>query len=205
MLLDISMPVTPRTATWPGDAPFSCGWTATKEDSGSVNVGWARASPHVGTHVDAPFHYDDAGARVGGMALDAFVGPCLVVDARGEESLDERLLRGLDLRLAPRVLFRTREGRVDPERFHDAFPLLTPRALDVLRREGVRLVGIDAPSYDAVDSKDLPIHHALGAGGIVNVENLVLDDVEAGAYELFAAPVRWDEMDAAPLRAVLRR
>lgn len=199
------MPVTARTATWPGDALFSCGWTTTKAKSGSVNVGWARTTPHVGTHVDAPFHYDDAGARVGGLALDAFVGPCLVVDARGEEELEERLFRGLDLRRAPRVLFRTRKERVDPERFHDAFPVLTPGALDALREGGVRLVGIDAPSYDAVDSKDLAVHHALGAAGIANVENLVMDSVEAGAYELFAAPVRWDEMDAAPLRAILRR
>lgn len=204
MLLDVSMPVAPRTAAWPGDAPFSCGWTTTKAQSGSVNVGWARTSPHVGTHVDAPFHYDDAGPRVGGLALDAFVGPALVVDARGAAELDERLLRGLDLARAPRVLFRTRE-RNDPEAFERAFPLLTPRALDALRAARVRLVGIDAPSYDAFDSKDLPVHHALGAAGIANVENLVLDGVDAGGYELLAAPVRWVDMDAAPLRAILRR
>lgn len=204
MLLDISMPVTPRTAAWPGDAPFSCGWTVTKAQGESVNLGWARTSPHVGTHVDAPFHYDDAGARVGGLALDAFVGPAVVVDARGEAELDARLLRGLDLRRAPRVLFRTRE-RSDPAVFHRGFPLLTQPAVETLQAAGVRLVGIDAPSYDAFDSKTLPVHHSLGAAGIANVENLVLDDIEPGAYELLAAPVRWDEMDAAPLRALLRR
>lgn len=204
MLLDVSMPVTPRTAAWPGDAPFSCGWTTTKAQSGSVNVGWARTSPHVGTHVDAPFHYDDEGARVGGLALDAFVGPAVVVDARGASELDERLLRGLDLAKAPRVLFRTRE-RNDPEAFHKEFPLLTEAAIARLGQAGVRLVGIDAPSYDAFDSKDLPIHHALVQAGIANVENLVLDGVDAGHYELLAAPVRWVDMDAAPLRALLRR
>ena len=204
VLLDVSMPVTPRTAAWPGDAPFSCGWTATRAEGSSVNVGWARTSPHVGTHVDAPFHYDDAGARVGGLAPDAFVGPALVVDARGEGELGERLLRGLDLARAPRVLFRTREAN-DPEAFRRDFPLLTRGALQRLRETGVRLVGIDAPSYDAFDSKDLPVHRALGAAGIANVENLVLDGVDAGAYELLAAPVRWVDMDAAPLRALLRR
>lgn len=203
-LLDVSMPVTPRTAAWPGDEPFSCGWSVTKAQSGSVNVGWARSSPHVGTHVDAPYHYDDAGARVGGLPVEAFVGPALVVDARGEAELHERLLRGLDLARAPRVLFRTRE-RNDPEVFGREFPLLTEGAVAALRRAGVRLVGVDAPSFDAFDSKELPVHHALGQAGIVNVENLVLDAVEAGPYELLAAPVRWVDMDAAPLRALLRR
>ena len=200
MLYDISMPVDARTAPWPGDEPYSCGWTLRKAAGASVNVGWAKSSAHVGTHVDAPYHFDDAGARVGSLPLDAFVGRCEVVDARGAAALDARLLRGVQ---APRVLFRTR-ARNDPARFVGAFPLLTEDALAHLASMGARLVGIDAPSYDAADSKDLPIHHALAARGIVNVENLVLDDVERGAYELLAAPVRWIDMDAAPLRALLR-
>lgn len=204
MLLDVSMPVTPRTAAWPGDEPFSCGWTTTKAISGSVNVGRVTTSPHVGTHVDAPFHYDDAGLRVGGLDLDAFVGRALVVDARGASALDARLLRGLDLASSPRILFRT-AARADPTAFRRDFPLLTDDALDILESARVKLVGIDAPSVDAVDSRELPIHHALGAARIVNLENLVLDGVEAGAYELFAAPIRWDEADAAPVRALLRR
>lgn len=204
MLLDVSMPVTPRTAGFPGDAPFQCGWTATKRDGGGVNVGWTRGSPHVGTHVDAPFHYDDGGARVGGFDLDAFVGPCHVVDARGGAALDADLLRGLDLARAPRVLFRTQE-RADPETFLDRFPVLTAAAIAHLARAGVRLVGVDAPSVDPVDSKDLPVHHALGRARIANVENLVLASTDPGTYELLAAPVKWVDMDAAPLRALLRR
>lgn len=203
VLLDVSMPVAATTAPWPGDTPFECGF-ATKAQTGSVNVGWARTSPHVGTHVDAPFHYDDAGARVGGLDPAAFVGPCHVVDAVGRAELGVDLLRGLDLEAAPRVLFRTR-ARNDPEAFVRVFPLLTRDSVDTLARAGVRLVGIDAPSYDAFDSRDLPVHHALGAAGIANVENLVLDGVAPGRYEFLGAPVLWRDMDAAPLRALLRR
>lgn len=198
------MPVTPRTATWPGDASFTCGWSATKAAGAGVNVGWARTSPHVGTHVDAPFHYDDAGARVGGFDLDAFVGPCLVVDAVGHAALDADLLDGIDMPRAPRILFRT-QARAEPERFLDRFPILTPAAIARLVAGGVRLVGIDGPSFDTVDSKGLPVHHALGRAGIANVENLALAGTDAGTYELLAAPLKWIEMDAAPLRAILRR
>lgn len=204
VLLDISMPVTPRTAAFPGDVPFECGWTCAKREGASVNLGWSRASPHVGTHVDAPYHYDDHGARVGGLDLDAFVGPCVVIDAIGEPEIGARLLRGIDLRATPRVLFRT-QRRVDPEVFLDRFPTLTDDACDALARGGAKLVGIDAPSFDAADSKDLRVHHMLGRAGIANVENLVLDRATAGSYELLAPPLSWPEMDAAPLRAILRR
>ena len=196
------MPVTPRTAPFPGDEPFSCGWTGTKSGGAAVNVSWIKTSPHVGTHVDAPFHYDDAGHRVGGFDLEAFVGPCVVIDARGASELGIELLRGIDLRRAPRVLFRTQE-RSDPHTFRDEYPVLTRGAVDELARNEVRLVGIDAPSFDR-GADDLPIHHALGRARIANVENLVLDRVQAGTYELLAQPLAWVEMDAAPIRAILR-
>jgi arylformamidase len=204
MLLDISMPVTPRTAVFPGDQPFSCGWTCTKQEGASVNVGWTKGTPHVGTHVDAPFHYDDAGARIGGLDLAAFVGPCVVIDAVGASEIDARMLAAHDLRRAPRVLLKT-TARNDAATFRREFPLLTQDAVAHLAAHGVRLVGIDAPSFDAVDSKTLDIHHALGRAGIVNVENLVLDTTHPGLYEFLGAPVAWTELDAAPLRALLRR
>ncbi|MFA5861905.1 MAG: cyclase family protein [Candidatus Thermoplasmatota archaeon] len=200
-LLDVSQPVTNRTAAWPGDEPFSCGWTVTKAQGGSVNVGWTRSSPHMGTHVDAPFHYDDAGARVGELDVEAFVGPCIVIDAVGRAALDEALLA--NVRLPPRVLFRT-EARNDPEVIRREFPTLTRGAVALLRDAGVRLVGVDAPSVDSFDSETLEVHHALHRAGIVNVENLALAGAPAGHYELLAAPVRWMDMDAAPVRALLR-
>lgn len=201
-LLDVSQPVTTRTAAWPGDEPFACGWSMAIARGDSVNAGWSRGSCHVGTHVDAPFHVDSAGARVGGLDLDAFVGPCLVVDAVGADALDEAVLLGAGS-LPPRVLLRT-AARSDASRFRAEFPLLSSGAVELLRRARVRLVGVDAPSFDPVESKTLDVHRALHRAGIVNVENLVLDRAPAGAYELLAAPVSWPEMDAAPLRALLR-
>lgn len=204
MLLDVSQPVTTRTSCFPGDQPFTCGWTGTLASGSSVNVGWAKTSPHVGTHVDAPYHYDEHGHRVGGFDLDTFVGRCVVVDAIGRDALDAGVLKGLDLRAAPRVLFRTQRA-TDPETFLKEFPVLTDDALDLLASSGVRLVGVDVPSVDKADAKTLHVHHRLGKAGIANVENLMLDHAAPGAYELLAAPVRWDDMDAAPLRAILRR
>jgi len=204
MLLDVSQPVAPSTAVFPGDEPFSCGWTGRLAEGFSVNLAWTRGSTHVGTHVDAPYHTLEGAGRVGALPLDAFVGPCVVIDAVGRSALDASLLRGVDLEASPRVLFRTRE-RADPAFFEKRFPVLDEDAVALLARHRVRLVGVDQASVDPWDAKDLRVHHVLARGGIVNVENLDLARAAPGRYELLAAPIRWDELDAAPVRALLRR
>jgi len=200
VLQDVSQPVNARSSHFPGDEAYACGWTV---DAPRLRVARITTSPHVGTHVDAPYHYG-LDARVGALDLDAFVGPCVVIDATREDALHEDLLRGVDLARAPRVLFRTQQAS-DPERFIEDFPVLTRDAVAALAAARVKLVGVDAPSMDPVDAEELATHHALGRAGIVNVENLWLDETNAGAYELLAAPIKWVDADAAPLRALLRR
>ncbi len=73
-----------------------------------------------------------------------------------------------------------------------------------LHSRGVVLVGFDVPSVDALDSKDLPVHHALGKYNIAILESLLLKDVPPGEYELLALPLKLVGADGAPVRAVLR-
>ena len=104
---------------------------------------------------------------------------------------------------SPRVLFRTRDGG-DRTKFPEPFTCLTPELVDWLAAHGVILVGLDTPSVDRVDSKDLPCHKALFRHGIVNLESLELGAVPEGRYELIALPLRLAGRDASPVRAVLR-
>jgi arylformamidase len=69
---------------------------------------------------------------------------------------------------------------------------------------GVDLIGTDAASVDPATSKTLDAHLAVRRHGMLIIENLVLDAVPAGDYELIALPLKLTNMDAAPLRAVLR-
>ena len=69
---------------------------------------------------------------------------------------------------------------------------------------GVRLLGLDVPSVDGIDSKDLPIHHRLADAGICIIESLDLAAATPGVYELIALPLRIVGGDASPVRAVLR-
>ena len=101
-----------------------------------------------------------------------------------------------------RVLVRTRRAALTVWR--NDFAAFDADALRWLAMQGVVLVGIDTPSVDPAESKDLPAHQALRDTGIVNLENLVLDHVPAGDYELIALPLKLVGACASPVRAVLR-
>jgi arylformamidase len=104
---------------------------------------------------------------------------------------------------AERLLLAT-DTYPDPERFNTDFAALTSELVDFLHGRGVRLVGIDTPSVDPFESKDLPAHHAFLRHDMAILEGLVLRDVPAGLYELIALPLRLEGFDASPVRAVLR-
>ena len=91
-----------------------------------------------------------------------------------------------------------------PSRWSPDFASFAPETIDWLADRGVRLVGIDSQSVDPADSKALPSHHRLLARRLRVLENLVLDEVEPGDYELIALPLKLIEADASPVRAVLR-
>lgn len=206
-LYDITPPVRAGIPVWPGDTPYRAdlAWAIARGDS--VNVSAITTTPHLGAHADAPFHVADDGATVGELPLEPFLGPCRVVEVPPEPLIRPSHLAGLDLAAPPRLLLKT--GSVSPEawrdgRFPERFSALSPELARALGEAGALLVGLDTPSVDPFDSKDLAAHHALVAGGVVNLEGLRLAEVPEGLYELIALPLRLEGLDASPVRAVLR-
>jgi arylformamidase len=203
---DISEPLEPASATFPGDTPFTQEWVARQERGASCNVSTIRVSTHVGTHTDAPLHYDVAGSDMASVPLHAYMGRCRVLDVRGEgapslvpaSALPPAKLRGVE-----RVLLRTSDAH-DHRVWNHGFTALGPAAAKALADAGVVLVGIDTPSMDHADSKDLSGHQALYAGGVAILENLDLRGVPEGDYELIALPLRIVGGDSSPVRAILR-
>jgi arylformamidase len=204
-LWDISPPVDARAPVFPGDTPYRQEWAAQIAPGCPVNVSSITLSPHVGAHADAPLHYDPAGAAIGAMDLDPYLGPCRVIHAIGKRPLIESrdLAHALD-NLPPRVLVRTYE-RAPLDRFDNELAAFAPEAIERLADAGVRLVGIDTASIDPADSRQLASHQVIRRRGLRVLENLVLDDVPEGDYELIALPLKLMTADASPVRAVLRR
>jgi len=201
---DISPPLSPASPVFPGDAPFSLEWTARIAPDNPVNVSALRFSPHTGAHVDAPLHYDDAGVPVGHLPLERFIGLCRVIHAMEAgplvrpDDIDDRLEDA-----PPRVLIRTARKSIHDRWTHD-FKALAPETIEYLHACAVQLVGIDTPSIDPADSHPLPSHQAARRLGLLILENLMLDDVDEGDYELIALPLKLSTAEASPVRAILR-
>ncbi len=203
-IFDITLPLDRSLAMWPGDERYRFSLSAEIGPESVVNIGRVRMSLHAGTHVDAPFHFDVKGATVEAIDLEPFMGPCAVLDAVGYDALDVGLLAQVEGDLPQRVLFKTCAW-TDHSTFPTAIPVMTSQLIQQLARRGVALVGIDLPSVDPIDSKDLPNHHALGAASIHILESVDLREVSAGRYELIALPLAIVGGDASPVRALLRR
>ncbi len=203
-LWDISPPVQPGSPVFPGDTPYQQQWAATLGPGCPVNVSTLTLSPHVGAHADAPLHYDSQGASVGELDLTPYLGPCRVIHAIGARPLIEwsHLAHVVD-GLPPRVLVRT-YAHMPVDRWDPELTAFAPQTLERLAALGVVLVGIDTASIDPADSKTLDSHQVIRRLNLRVLENLVLDDVPEGDYELIALPLKLMTADASPVRAILR-
>ena len=204
-LWDISPPVHAGSPVFPGDVAYKQHWAATLEPGCPVNVSTITLSPHTGAHADAPLHYDTGGVAVGALELEPFLGPCRVVHAMGCGALIEwrHVEHAVDPSLPPRVLVRTYE-RVPVDRWDAALAGCAPDVIERLADRGVRLIGIDTASIDPAESKTLDAHQAIRRRDLRVLENLVLDGVPEGDYELIALPLKLTTAEASPVRAVLR-
>ena len=202
-LWDISPPISQQTPAFPGDTLYQQRWTAEIGPGCPVNVCAITMSPHLGSHADAPLHYGREAAAIGHVDLDPFLGSCRVIHAIGKGALItpghlEHAAGGLPAR----VLVRTCDKA--PTEWSSDFSAFAPETIAWLAGKGVRLVGIDSPSVDPADSKTLDSHQQLLAHDIRVLENLVLDEVAEGDYELIALPLKLIKACASPVRAVLR-
>ncbi len=201
--IDITQPLTKNIAVWPGDTPYQFELSYTKKQTGSVNIGQFTSSVHTGTHVDAPFHFENDGEQIHQIDPNIYIGPAKIIDVTEHKIIDRSILETFDLREVKRLLLKT-EKEHDPTSFPREFSVLDPDVGAYLKALGIFLIGTDAPSVDPVDSKSVSAHHALYKNGVYILENLLLNKVESGYYELIALPLKLVGADGSPVRAVIR-
>ena len=203
ILYDISPPISPTLAVWPGDTPPSREVLLELSRGDSVTLSTLHATVHLGAHADAPSHYGAGSADIAARPVDRYLGPCEVMRVpvqRGQRVTTSMLPRMVR---APRLLLATGTFP-DPAHFNQDFAALAPELVDALHDAQVSLVGIDTPSVDLFASKDLPAHQRCLAHDLAILEGLVLTNVPEGSYELIALPLPLVGFDASPVRAVLR-
>jgi arylformamidase len=210
---DISRTLSNDLAEWPGDEPCRFRLTREKTKGASVNLGAISMSVHNGTHADARFHFDTDGESIEKVSLQIYLGRATVVDLWQAflDSKEKHLITIEDLRPSAEAIAATSRILVKTGRWTDStvFPKQIPViAADVpawLQKNGVKLLGLDLPSVDEIDSKSLQNHHALAQAGIAIIESLDLSNVAPGIYQLAALPLKIAGGDGAPMRAILWR
>jgi len=203
-LIDISPLVDDSIHVWPGDTPYVHTVNLDIAKGANITLSDVRTTVHVGAHADAPSHYVAEGADISQRRLEFYIGRCNVMAV--DHCHGRRIVPG-DIDLArvttPRVLLRTRTFP-DTRRWNNDFASLSPELVDAMHARGVVLIGIDTPSVDPFESKELEAHHAFADHDMAILEGLILDAVQDGEYELIAPPLRLKGADASPVRAVLR-
>ncbi len=210
---DISRTLWNDLEEWPGDEPFHFRLTKKIADGQSVNLGAITMGVHNGTHADAQFHFDAAGESIEKAPLEVYLGRAAVVDLA--ESFSQRREKQLitieDLQAHAEEIGKTSRLLIKTGRWSDSavfpkqIPVIAAQVPSWLQKNGVKLLGLDVPSMDEIDSKSLQNHHALAAAGIAIIESLDLSRVSPGIYNLAALPLKIAGGDGAPMRAVLWR
>ena len=207
-IYDVSVPVQPgKTPIWPGDPAFQMERFLKMEDGEPANVTKFSGCVHLGTHVDAPYHFIPNGATVESLPLDALVGEAYVLDFTYLTGhITAEALKAANIpKGATRLLFKTRNSqwwtKGDPE-FHRDFTALTADGAEYLVRRGIRLVGNDYLSIAPYDDPG-PTHRILLGAGVVVIETLDLSAVPAGRYTLYCLPLKLVGSEGAPARTIL--
>ncbi|WP_207762444.1 arylformamidase [Niveispirillum lacus] len=203
-IYDITQPIRSGIPVWPGDTDYAEQRVWAIDASCPVNVSRLTLSTHTGTHADAPLHYDAGGLPIGAVDLDLYLGPALVLHLPpGLNRVESGHLAGRVPTGTRRLLLRTYD-RFPQDVWDSDFTAIGADTIDSLAGQGVRLIGVDAPSLDPQSSKTMDAHMAVRRHGMAILEGLVLDDVPEGMFELIALPLRLATADAAPVRAILR-
>jgi arylformamidase len=203
-IIDITYPIKDGMVVYPNNAGVSVEPFAKIEDGASSNLSKVTFGTHTGTHVDAPLHVFQGKEKLEEMSLDKFVGKCKVVDAghRGPGQLVEIEDLG-EVNEGDRILVKTSNSERGIDEFYDDFVALSGDAADFLRDKKITLFGIDYLSVKQRGSDDNRAHTSLLEKNIPIVEGLRLGNVPAGEYQLYCLPLKLENVEGGPVRAIL--
>jgi arylformamidase len=205
---DISLTISPDLPVWPGDPAVQMDRVSKMEEGADANVTQLNMGAHVGTHVDAPFHFLGGDAStVERLPISLLTGRAYLLHLPDEVDLiTAEVLKKADIPpRTRRLLFRTRNSRLwetHPTEFQKDFVALDNDAAEMIVEHGIKLVGIDYLSI-APYANGKPTHQTLLKAGVVVVEGLNLSEVSQGRYTLYCLPLKLAGADGAPARAIL--
>lgn len=209
---DISVAIRPDLPVWSGDPPVTISQAASIAGGDIANVSRLDIGAHTGTHIDAPVHFVPGRKGIDRLELDTLIGPVYVADLT-KVSYE---INAADFQAAKipsgtrRLLCKTTNSELwakYPASFYRDFIGISADGAGWLVKNGIELVGVDYLGVERFEMVDqgAPTHHKLLEAGLIIVEGLNLTDIQAGEYTLLCLPVKIQNADGAPCRAILMK
>ncbi|MDQ0221407.1 cyclase family protein [Peribacillus cavernae] len=168
---------------------------------------------HVGTHVDAFYHFNPKGAGIDEMPLDMFFGKAVcfdlthipdlgIIDVNDLEEAEAKSGLNVDGHI---VLMNTglHKRHYPNASVVQSNPGLSAEATHWLADRGSKLHGVEGPSTDAPNNSEFPSHRVCRDRGISHYEWLVnLDElVGKGEFMFYGVPLNFHGGSGSPVRA----
>ena len=204
--IDISVPITDSMLVWPGDPPVRVEQISNIEQGDSHNLSLLSMSSHTGTHIDAPVHFFANGLSVDKIALENLIGITRVIEISDIKSVEPEDLKPFNIRKGERILIKTCNSGLWRDRtlFNKDFVYLTVETATYLKENGVSLIGVDYLSVGNDGEEGSKVHRILLGAGITIIEGLDLSSVTPGEYDMICLPLKIQNGDGAPARAILK-
>lgn len=208
--IDLTLTVSDETPMFPGSPKNRfIPWSTLKNDG--YNLELLLLSSHTGTHMDAPFHFVDGGAKIHEISVERLVGSGMLVmlkkdrnesitknDIESFESVNGQIPKGAS------IFFHTGWQKfLKEDNYFTENPGLSESVATYLVSREINMVGIDAPSIDAGADNQFPAHSILAEGNIIIVENLAnLEEISKNPFQFAILPLKLRDATGSPVRAV---
>ena len=204
--IDISVLLRNAMVHWPTNPSVRIERVKDMEQGASNTLSMISMGLHTGTHMDAPLHFIRQGIGIDKMPLDTTVGRARVIEIQDTESIKPEELIHHRIRRGERILFKTRNSSRgwQTHTFIEDFVYISKEAAHFLAERKVRVVGVDYLSVGGFKRDGMETHRALLEGGVWIIEGLDLSSVKPGKYDLICLPLKIEQGDGAPARAILR-
>jgi arylformamidase len=206
MIYDVSVPITNTMPVWPSGPPIQLESKPhpSRDKTYTVHETVIHIGSHMGTHVDAPYHFVEDGKKLHEIPLERLVGKATVFEIPRVRSIGLEDLKRLEWKGVARVLFKTENSKHWQDgAFYEDFVYLEPEGARFLVEHGIQLVGIDYLSIEKYKSEKHQTHFTLLEKDVVVIEGLNLSNVGPGEYSMVALPLNLMGTDGGPTRVIL--
>jgi kynurenine formamidase len=209
-VIDLTLTVSNKIPTFPGSPqPNFIPWENIKEDGYNLEVLFL--SSHTGTHMDAPYHFLEKGAKIHEISLEKLVSEAALIQSRksGSQSITKADIQKFEKKHGKienfsSVIFYTGwQKNLQKKYYFTKNPGLSVSAAKYLATKKISLVGVDSPSIDLGKDSKFSVHQIFAKKGILIVENLAnLDKIKSSTFHLVVLPLKLKNATGSPVRAI---